>query len=157
MPKPGFPAKQILVSIWRTTRHPRNKNPNGVRSGRAQLPLSHYFCASLSIFSPCMNPDEYRTTEQHSPREFKLLIKLNYSWKQFLNYPPRLPARARTLHLQVLIARLSPPKPSYQRSWCQGVCAMPCRVLQHHPYRRLGQLGGFLTSLNSGGPERQKN
>lgn len=113
--------------------------------------------ASLSICSPCMTPDKHRTTEQHSPGEFKLLIKLHYSWKQFLNYPQRLLARARTLHLQVLIARLSPPKPSYQHSWCQGVCAEQCRVLRHRPYRRLGRLGCFLTPPDSGGLERQKN
>lgn len=113
--------------------------------------------ASLSIFSPCMTPNKCRNPEQHSLGEFKLLIKLNYSWKQFLNYPLRLPARARTLHLQVLLARLSPPKPSYQRSWCQGVCAKQCRVLRHWPYRRPGQLSCFLTSPELGRLARQKN
>lgn len=82
--------------------------------------------ASLSIFSPCMTLTSTETPSSTALGKFKLLIKLNYSWKQFLNYSPRLLARARTLHLQVLIARLSPPKPNYQRSWCQGVCAERC-------------------------------
>lgn len=46
-------------------------------------------------------------SEHPSSREFKLLIKLNYSWKQFFKHPQRQVARGRTQHLQVLIGRLS--------------------------------------------------
>lgn len=87
--------------------------------------------------SPCMTPDKHRNTEQHGPGEFKLLIKLNYSWKQFFFFFVSLLrqlARARALHLQVLIARLS--------SWSRAIGAPGAKesAQPHVPISAHGQL-----------------
>lgn len=81
--------------------------------------------------SPCMTPDKHRNTEQHGPGEFKLLIKLNYSWKQFFFF--RLSAEAAGQGKSAAPAGFNCEavivEQGYRRAWCQGVCPASCPYL----------------------------
>lgn len=96
------------------------RTPEYLQSRAGPLRLAHLHS------SPCMTPDKHRNTEQHGPGEFKLLIKLNYSWKQFFYFFFRLSAEAAGQGKSAAPAGFNCEavivEQGYRRAWCQGVC-----------------------------------